>query len=183
MRVVAAENFWGSIAAPARRATAATVTSIITNPGQDPHSYEPTRPTRGRWPRAQLAIVNGVGYDPWTPKLLAANPEAGRIVLDVGDLFGLKDGDNPHRWYDPADVRPWRTRSPPTSQKLDPKHASLLRQPPRRVRDRRTWRPTTALIAADPPALRGAPVGASESIFALQAPALGLRADHARPAS
>ena len=53
---------------------------------------------------AQLAIVNGVGYDPWAPKLLAANPVNGRVTLSVGSLLGLQEGDNPHRWYDPADV-------------------------------------------------------------------------------
>ena len=26
----------------------------------------------------QVAIVNGIGYDPWAPKLLAANPAHGR---------------------------------------------------------------------------------------------------------
>lgn len=53
---------------------------------------------------AQLAIVNGVGYDEWASKLLAASPSNGRVVLNVGGLLGLHDGDNPHRWYFPADV-------------------------------------------------------------------------------
>ena len=39
-QVVAAENFWGSIAAQLAGAKA-SVTSIIVNPGTDPHSYEP----------------------------------------------------------------------------------------------------------------------------------------------
>ena len=41
VRVVAAENFWGSIARQIGGAHA-TVQSIIVNPAQDPHSYEPT---------------------------------------------------------------------------------------------------------------------------------------------
>src|SRR5579871_6656717 len=41
IRVVAAENFWGSIAAQIGGAHV-HVTSIITNPNTDPHSYEPT---------------------------------------------------------------------------------------------------------------------------------------------
>ena len=41
LRVVAAENFWGSIAAQLG-GTKVDVTSIITNPNTDPHSYEPT---------------------------------------------------------------------------------------------------------------------------------------------
>ena len=39
--MVAAENFWGSIAKQIA-GTKANVQSIITNPAQDPHSYEPT---------------------------------------------------------------------------------------------------------------------------------------------
>ena len=37
-----------------------------------------------------MAIVNGIGYDPWAPKLIAANPVHGRVVLTVGDLLGIK---------------------------------------------------------------------------------------------
>src|SRR6516165_5370879 len=101
--VVAAENFWGSIAKQIA-GNRAGVQSIITNPAQDPHSYEPTPEDARVLATSQLAIVNGIGYDPWAPKLLAANPDSSRIVLDVGKVFGLHDVDNPHRWYDPADV-------------------------------------------------------------------------------
>ena len=41
LRVVAAENFWGSIAAQLG-GDRVSVTSIITNPDTDPHDYEPT---------------------------------------------------------------------------------------------------------------------------------------------
>ena len=41
LQVVAAENFWGSIAAQLA-GDRADVTSIITNPATDPHDYEPT---------------------------------------------------------------------------------------------------------------------------------------------
>src|SRR5262245_58023394 len=41
LAVVAAENFWGNIAAQIG-GTHVQVTSIITNPATDPHDYEPT---------------------------------------------------------------------------------------------------------------------------------------------
>ena len=41
VRVVAAENFWGSLAAQLG-GEHVTVTSIIDNPDADPHDYEPT---------------------------------------------------------------------------------------------------------------------------------------------
>src|SRR6266567_6192325 len=102
VRAVAAENFWGSIAAQLA-GDRAPVTSIIVNPAQDPHSYEQTPADARAVASSNLAIVNGAGYDPWMSQLVNANPVPGRIVLNVGDLLGLHDGDNPHRWYSPSD--------------------------------------------------------------------------------
>ena len=85
VRVVAAEDFWGSIAGQLAGARA-SVQSIITNPAQDPHSYEPTVADARALATARLVVENGVGYDPWVGRLLAANPVAGRMVLDVGGL-------------------------------------------------------------------------------------------------
>src|SRR5581483_2930666 len=84
LSVVAAENFWGSIAAQLG-GTRVTVTSIITNPDTDPHSYEPTPADAVALAKADMVVYNGIGYDPWVPQLLAADPAAGRAALDVGD--------------------------------------------------------------------------------------------------
>jgi zinc/manganese transport system substrate-binding protein len=173
VRVVAAENFWGSIASQLA-GSKASVQSIIVNPAQDPHVYEPAAADARAFATAQLAIVNGVGYDPWAPKLLAANPASGRIVLTVGDLLGLKQGDNPHRWYDPANVLAVAGAITADLKKLDPAHAAYF------ARQLMAFTSTGlaryhALIAQIKSRYAGVPVGASESIFALQAPALGLK--------
>src|SRR5947209_15813697 len=104
LQVVAAENFWGSIASQLG-GDRVHVTSVITSPATDPHDYEPTAADARTLAGAKMVIVNGIGYDPWAPKLIAANPVGGRIVLTVGDLVGLKAGGNPHRWYSPRDVQ------------------------------------------------------------------------------
>ncbi|HEX3612529.1 MAG TPA: zinc ABC transporter substrate-binding protein [Sporichthyaceae bacterium] len=99
LTVVAAENVWGSIAAQLG-GDRVSVSSIVVNPNADPHDYEPTPADARRIVAARLFIQNGIGYDTsWAPKLVAANPEPGRDVLTVGDVLGLKDGDNPHQWY------------------------------------------------------------------------------------
>src|SRR5271155_4986105 len=103
LQVVAAENFWGSIAAQLG-GDEVQVQSIIVNPDTDPHSYEPTPADARTLAGAQLAIVNGVGYDNWATKLLDANPQGGRLLLNVGDLLRLGQGENPHRWYFPSNV-------------------------------------------------------------------------------
>jgi zinc/manganese transport system substrate-binding protein len=177
--VVAAENFWGSIAQQIAGGKA-SVRSIITNPAQDPHSYEPTANDARTLATSQLAIVNGVGYDPWAPKLLAANPDPHRVVLNVGDRFGLHEGDNPHRWYSPADVDSVAYYITADLSRLDPKNAGYYA---RRLATFETTdlRRYHELISAIRRRYAGVPVGASESIFALMAPALGL--DLITPAS
>ncbi len=173
MRVVAAENFWGSIARQIGGAHA-YVTSIIVNPALDPHSYEPTSADARALAVAQLAIVNGVGYDPWAPRLLAADPLPGRLTLNVGSLFGLREGDNPHRWYDPAEVIGVATRIASDLERLDPRWRRYFAA---RLGAfvHRGLAAYTNEIATIRARYGGVPVGASESIFALQAPALGLR--------
>ena len=179
VRVVAAENFWGSIAKQIA-GNKAGVQSIITNPAQDPHSYEPTANDARVLATSQLAIVNGVGYDPWAPKLLAANPDGARIILNVGDLFGLHSGDNPHRWYNPADVDAVARTIEADLARLDPKNSSYYATRLAAL-ENQSLAHYHQLIAQIKHRYAGVPVGASESIFALQAPALGL--DLITPAS
>jgi zinc/manganese transport system substrate-binding protein len=172
VRVVAAENFWGSIASQLG-GSHASVQSIIVNPAQDPHSYEPTAADARTLATAQLAIVNGVGYDPWASKLIAANATSGRSVLDVGTLLGLKTGENPHRWYSPADVEAVAAAITAHLKRVDPAHAHYFDVEHQHflTRDLAEYHRVIAQIKAR---YGGTPVGASESIFALQAPALGL---------
>lgn len=172
VRVVAAENFWGSLARQLGGAHA-QVQGLIVNPAQDPHSYEPTTDDARAMATAQLAIVNGAGYDPWAPKLLAANPVNGRITLSVGTLFGLSEGDNPHRWYDPADVTRVARTITADLQRLDPPHKRYFAQRLSQL-DAHGLAGYHRLITQIRARYSGVPVGASESIFALQAPALGL---------
>jgi zinc/manganese transport system substrate-binding protein len=173
LRVVAAENFWGSIAAQLG-GTHAQVTSVITSPATDPHSYEPTAVDARAVAGAQMVIENGVGYDPWAGKLVAADPEGGRVVVDVGDLVGVKAGGNPHRWYSPSDVHQVIRAITSDYSKLDPKDAAYFK-------GRQAHFETNALaayrkwIATIKRRYRGVPVGASESIFAPLAHALALR--------
>lgn len=171
--VVAAENFWGSIASQLG-GKHVHVTSIITNPNTDPHSYEPTAGDARTIAIAQFVIENGIGYDPWAARLVAADQSSAQKVLDVGTLLGVPAGGNPHRWYNPTDVRAVINAITAHYIKLDPADTTYFEQ-------RRTYfttvalRPYYALIAAIKAKYAGTPVGASESIFAMLAPALGLK--------
>src|ERR1700736_4957846 len=125
LQVVAAENFWGSIAAQLGGSKVA-LQSIIVNPSTDPHSYEPTAADGVTLAKSQMVIVNGIGYDAWASKLLAANPSSTRKVLNVGDLLGLKQGDNPHQWYAPASVQRVIAQIVTDYQRLDPHDAAYF---------------------------------------------------------
>src|ERR1700685_4805289 len=104
VKVVAAENFYGDLATQIGGANVA-VTSILTNPDQDPHLFEASTETAKALADAKIVIVNGVDYDPWMEKLLGANKAPGRTEILVSALVGRKPGDNPHLWYDPAAMK------------------------------------------------------------------------------
>jgi len=82
----------------------ATVESIIVNPDTDPHEYEPTAADARLLAVSNMAIVNGIGYDPLGVGAARGEPVGSRVVLDVGRLLGLSQGDNPHQWYSPGSV-------------------------------------------------------------------------------
>jgi zinc/manganese transport system substrate-binding protein len=172
VQVVAAENFWGSLATQLG-GEHASVHAIITNPDADPHDYEPTAADAGSVAAAQLAIVNGVGYDAWATKLAAANPSSTRVVLTVGDLVGVAAGGNPHRWYDPDNVRTVMAQITADYKKLDPADAAYFDAQNATVLNT-NLKQYFDLINQIKTTYSGTPVGASESIFAPLATATGL---------
>jgi zinc/manganese transport system substrate-binding protein len=173
LQVVAAENFWGSIASQLG-GSRVQLTSVITSPATDPHDYEPTAADARTIAGARMVIVNGIGYDPWAEKLIAANPVSGRIVLNVGDLVGIKAGGNPHRWYSPTDVQLMIDAIVRDYDKLDPKNSNYFAQQKTRY-ETKGLAQYKQLIATIKRKYGGVPVGASESIFAPLAQALGLK--------
>lgn len=173
LNVVAAEDFWGSIAAQLG-GDRVEVTSIVANPAADPHDYEPTAEDARTLAGAQLVIVNGIGYDSWTSKLIDASPSTGRTVLAVGELLGLEEGDNPHQWYAPSAVGKVVRQITAEYKQADPAHASYFEARRRRFEAVGLAR-YHQLIDQIRSRFAGTPVGASESVFAPLAPALGLR--------
>ena len=176
LNVVAAEDFWGSIAEQLG-GEKVEVTNIITNPAADPHDYEPTSEDAKTLAGSEMSIVNGIGYDEWASKLLAASPESSRTELTVGDVLGLKQGDNPHQWYSPisvhrvidAIVADYKEALPGDDAYFDEQQEAF---------ETEGLAEYDELISQIKSSYSGTPVGASESIFEPLAPSLGLRADH-----
>ena len=108
LEVVAAENFWGSLAAEIG-GNQTNVLSIVTDPNADPHEYEANTSIARAVATASLVLVNGVGYDSWAVQLAASDGNSQQIVLNVGSLNGVLAGGgvfsgNPHLWYYPPYV-------------------------------------------------------------------------------
>lgn len=101
VQIVAAENVYGDIAAQIGGARV-SVQSILNNPDQDPHLFEASPSVARALSNAQLVIYNGIGYDPWVDKLLAAAPASGRRVIAADKLTHASPDANPHLWYNPA---------------------------------------------------------------------------------
>jgi zinc/manganese transport system substrate-binding protein len=172
VEVVAAENFWGSVAAQVG-GDKVHVVSIITNPDTDPHDYEAKPADAKKIAVANYVIVNGAGYDPWAPKLLAANPVNGRQTLDIGELVGVKEGGNPHFWYSPDYVNKVIDRIAADLKKLDSGDASYFDTQSSNYKNSglKDYNDTIAAIRKK---YTGVPVGATESIFVYIAQATGL---------
>jgi zinc/manganese transport system substrate-binding protein len=108
IKVVAAENFWGSLVSQLG-GSHVSVTSIVSDPNTDPHEYQANDSDAEAIAAAQYVIVNNVGYDDWATQLIAADGDTNQTVLNVGDSLGVSvDGGivtgNPHLWYNPAYV-------------------------------------------------------------------------------
>ena len=171
VRVVAAEDFWGSIVTQIGGAHAHVV-SLIANPETDPHSYEPTASDARELADAQVAVLNGAGYDPWMQRLLAADG-GDRAVLDVGDLVGVAPGGNPHLWYSPEYVGRFITTVTADLTRADPTDRSYF------AGHEHTFEQVGlagyhAALSRIRSKFRGRPVGASESIVVYLCRSLGL---------
>jgi zinc/manganese transport system substrate-binding protein len=149
------------------------VTSILTNPDQDPHLFEASPDTARALADAEVVIVNGVDYDPWMEKLLKANKAPGRKEIVVGQLVGRRAGDNPHLWYDPAYVKAAAKALVADLSAVDPAHKADYDNGEAQFLD--SLKPLDAKIADMHKKYAGLPITASEPVFGYQAGLIGLK--------
>lgn len=98
--IVAAENFYGEIARQLG-GPYVQVTSILKNPQQDPHLFSADPATAKAITQAQYVVFNGLDYDNWIFPLLASAKKNAPQLVNIAELNGKKNGDNPHIWYNP----------------------------------------------------------------------------------
>jgi zinc/manganese transport system substrate-binding protein len=114
IKVVAAENFWGSLVAQLG-GNHASVFSIVSDPNADPHAYESNAADAQAVANANLIIVNGAGYDDWAQQLISAGSNTNQKIMNVQQVLnstatpgcaeqaynGTAACVNPHFWYSP----------------------------------------------------------------------------------
>jgi zinc/manganese transport system substrate-binding protein len=102
INIVASTDVYANIA-QSIGGKAVSVTSFISDPGQDPHSYEASAQNQLAISKADLVIENGGGYDDFIDRMVKAS-HAKATVLNVVDISGKKaatgQGLNEHVWYD-----------------------------------------------------------------------------------
>jgi zinc/manganese transport system substrate-binding protein len=152
---------------------AVDVRTLVDKPGIDPHDYEPSSDDALAFARARLVVTNGIGYDAWAGKLLDANPVDGRRVLEVGEIVDVADDGNPHQWYSPDAVDEVANAITDALVDLEPEQRADF-EDRRRALDR-VLTPYYALIDEIEQEYAGTAIGATESIVAPLAEALGLR--------
>ena len=171
IKVVAGQNFWGSIATQLG-GSRASVQSVVSDPNADPHEYETNTNDARAFADANFVILNGAGYDNWANKLLSANPNSQRKVLVAADLLGKKAGDNPHFWYNPDYVTRMADQVTADYRSIDPADAAYFDQ--QRAAFTAALQPYTKRLAEIKAKFSGVSVGATESIFVYMATYLGL---------
>jgi zinc/manganese transport system substrate-binding protein len=169
--VVAAENFYGDVVQQLG-GDRVDVTSILSNPDQDPHLFEASPKTARALQQASLVVYNGADYDPWMAKLLVASKSAKRATIIAADLTGKKSGDNPHLWYDPATMPKVARAVSEALVAADPAHKSAYDANLAKFLD--SLKPLDAKVADLHGRYAGVPVTATEPVFGYMSDAIGL---------
>lgn len=122
IKVVASLNFYGEAAQAVAGKYGQTV-SVIDNAAVDPHEYQPATVQAEQVAKANVVILNGLGYDQWMNDLVKANQNGSQTVVNVGrQIAGQKNGANEHVWYRPQTMKKLAYYLAKKYAKLDPKH-------------------------------------------------------------
>ena len=103
IKIVASTNVWGDIAYQIA-GEEATVTALIDNVNQDPHSFEASARDQLAVQDADIVIMNGGGYDDFVEQMVEAD-ETPAILINAYVASGDDDTRNEHIWYSASQVK------------------------------------------------------------------------------
>ncbi|WP_072686881.1 metal ABC transporter solute-binding protein, Zn/Mn family [Rhodococcus marinonascens] len=132
LTVVASTNVWGSVA-QAVAGDKVAVTSIVSEPSSDPHSFEATPSDAARLTDASLIVYNGGGYDQFVDDIIASGG-SNQLTVNAFDLLATDthEGDdrrnaNEHVWFDADTVNATARSIADKLGELDPSNADAYR--------------------------------------------------------
>ncbi|WUI02503.1 zinc ABC transporter substrate-binding protein [Spirillospora sp. NBC_00431] len=126
--VVASTNVYGDIAQRIG-GDKVKVTSFISDPGQDPHSFEAGTRSRLALSKARVVIENGGGYDDFVGRLLKGSGSKAEVLNAVrisGKTAAGGEELNEHVWYDLPSVARLADRISAALAKADPGDAAAF---------------------------------------------------------
>ncbi len=169
VRAVGAENQYADVISQIG-GRYVSVSAVESDPNTDPHTFEASASVAREIADARLVVLNGLGYDSWAQKILAATPNRGRKEIVAQTLLGLPDSTpNPHLWYDPSTMPAVARAIAGDLSAIDPAHAATFRA--NLSTFDASLQPWLRAIAAFRVSHRGAPVAVSEPVgdYLLQA--------------
>jgi zinc/manganese transport system substrate-binding protein len=170
--VLGTENFYADLLSQIGGARVSS-TSLLNDPNADPHAFESSPQDAALVADARLVIVNGLGYDGFMDKLLAASPNPSRSVVNVQQLLGAADGANAHIWYDPATMPAVAAAVTTALDALDPTNAFYFDA--RKALYLDSLKPLATKIAEMKSRFSGTPVAFTEPVAGYLAAAIGLQ--------
>lgn len=106
---------------------------VLVGPNSDGHVYQPT-PSDSRLLRtADLVVVNGLGFEGWMERLIAAAEYQGDLLVASDGVVPLMAGGgstpqpDPHAWQDIANVKRYVTNIAEALARLSPDRAAMFR--------------------------------------------------------
>ena len=129
LRVVTTFTILGDIVRNVGREHVALTTLV--GPDADAHVYEPTPADARALARADLVVVNGLGFEGWIDRLVEVSGYRGRVVVaseGVNVLTVEGNRPDPHAWQDPANGRVDVANIARALAAADPAHADDYRR-------------------------------------------------------
>ncbi|BBH16070.1 metal ABC transporter substrate-binding protein [Nocardioides baekrokdamisoli] len=142
IRLVASTNVWGEIAQEIG-GDHVDVTSFISNPSTDPHSYEADAQNQLAIANAKVVIENGGGYDDFMDTMLKASGSKATVInavkvasvaqerpcLSCGSILNPRPVavTNEHVWYDLRTVTLMSSKIEAALAAADPTHATTYK--------------------------------------------------------
>jgi zinc/manganese transport system substrate-binding protein len=146
-----------------------SVSSIMSNPNTDPHTFEASTDVAREIATAQIVVQNGLGYDAFMNKLESASTSPARHVIVAQDVLHLADSTpNPHLWYSPKTMPAVASAIEQTLAKIRPSDAAYFKARLARFNDSlKPWLTALADFKSQHP---GATVAVTEPVadYALQ---------------